>query len=131
MRTLLLAGALLGAGCGTLVPYSVAPDLLAPDLVPEQPASVVVVTDRSPSDGGAAVAGRVVDRDTGAPLAARVTIGERALTARDTGDFALPVPPGETAVRIELAGYAAAEIVLPVAAGQRTTVLAVLGPEAG
>lgn len=127
MRPVLTALALLAAGCGTVVPYSVAPDVLAPDLVPEQAASVTVVTDRSPSEGRAAVAGRVVDRDTGVPLAARIVVGAAEMTADRSGDFAVPVDAGETVVRVTLDGYAPAETTLSVAPGERTTLLAVLG----
>ncbi|HEX9951646.1 MAG TPA: hypothetical protein VGB53_07750 [Rubricoccaceae bacterium] len=65
-----LALLVLAAGCGPLRPV-LTPSLasvsgLAPDLVPEQGASVAVVTARGPGRG---IDGRVFDRDTGAALA--------------------------------------------------------------
>lgn len=129
MRSALLALALLGAGCGTVVPYSLAPDLLAPDLVPEQPASVVVVTDRTEVGSRASVTGRIVDRDTGAPLAASVTVAGTALTATAAGLFATPTEGGDTRVRVALAGYAPAEAVVAVGVGERAEVLVLLGAE--
>ena len=127
MRLTLAALVFFAAGCGTLVPYSLAPDVLAPELVPEQPASVLVVTDRTASDGGTALTGRVVDRTTSAPLAARLVLGETALTATDAGVFATPMAAGETVVRVMLDGYAPVEAVVPVVEGERTTVLVLLG----
>ena len=83
----------LAAGCGPLRPV-LTPSLasvprLAPDLVPEQGGSAVVVTSRSATGG---VSGRAVDRDTGEPIAGVVVRSGDAGTATDIdGAFALSV----------------------------------------
>lgn len=126
MRFALTALLFLAAGCGTVVPYSLAPDILAPELVPEQAASVLVVTDRETARRSA-LTGRVLDRETNAPLAARVAVGERELTATEAGMFTTPLSGGDVVVRVTLDGYAPAEATVPLADGEQATVLVLLG----
>jgi hypothetical protein len=67
MRLALAALCLVAAGCGSLVPYRLAPSRLMPDVSPDPEGSSVVVTARAP--GAGSVEGRVLDGDTGAALA--------------------------------------------------------------
>ncbi|MEM1115500.1 MAG: carboxypeptidase regulatory-like domain-containing protein [Bacteroidota bacterium] len=127
MRTSLLALCLLTTGCGTIVPYSLAPGPVAPNVVPDQAASVLVVTDRAQIGARASVTGRVVDRETSAPVSARVTLGETALAATEAGAFATPLDAGEVTVRVTADGYAPVEAVVSLAERERATLLVLLG----
>lgn len=132
MRLALLALVVLTFGCGTVVPYSLAPGWLAPDLVPEQPASVLVVTDRSGSPGGAVLAGRVVDRRTGEPIDRAVVSvnGDAAGAVADArGAFAAALTEGPVRVRVEATGYLPAVADVEDAPGARTTVLVLLAAD--
>ena len=87
-----LALLVLAAGCGPLRPV-LTPSLasvpsLAPDLVPEQGGSAVVVTSRSATGG---VSGRAVDRDTGEPIIGlHVRSGDAGAVTDVDGAFSLP-----------------------------------------
>ena len=127
MRLLLPALALLVAGCGSVVPYSLAPGWLAPDVVPNETASSVVVTGRAP--GAATLQGRVVDGRTGAPLAGAVVEAGAAEAVTDAaGRFAVSASEGEVRVVVSAPEYVSARGALAVEG--RTTVLALLNREA-
>ncbi len=99
-RLLALASLMLCGGCGSvLAPSLVGIPGLSSNEVPNTAASVVVVTAWTPGRG---LEGRVVDRDTGAPLAG-IQFDSGATTDAD-GAFRLP--SGTTALRAEAACYA-------------------------
>ena len=126
VRRLLPALALLVAGCGSLVPYSLAPGWLAPDVVPDETASSVVVTGQAP--GAAAVEGRVIDGRTGAPLAgAAVAAGAAEAVTDAAGRFAVSASEGTVRVVVSAPDYVPAESAL--ALDGRTTVLVLLDRE--
>lgn len=131
MRLPLLALVILASGCGTVFPYSLAPEWLAPDLVPEQPVSVLVVTDRSDAPGAAVLAGRVLDRRTGEPIGrAVVSASEAAEAVADAGgEFAVALSEGIARVHVEAAGYLPAAAEVEIALGARTTVLVLLAAD--
>ncbi|HEX8298275.1 MAG TPA: hypothetical protein VF594_03870 [Rubricoccaceae bacterium] len=91
-RSALFALLVLAAGCGPLRP-ALSPSLasvpsLAPDLVPEQEGSTVVVTGRSATG---VTTGRAIDRDTGAPIVGlQVQSGETGAVTGIDGGFVLP-----------------------------------------
>lgn len=100
MRPALLALCLVASGCGSLVPYRLAPARLMPDLSPDPESSVALVTARTA--GAGAVEGRVLDRDTGAALA-----GVRLLATGADGATAEAQTDAEGAFRIaRLSGVA-------------------------
>lgn len=110
MRTLVLLAALGLAGCGSLVPYSLAPDWLAPDVVPEREASAIVLLDRQPDDVAGVLRGRVVDVATGRPVPGAIVSAEGTTTGDVTtgadGAFALAGnPDGEALLSVEAPGY--------------------------
>lgn len=130
MRPLLLALALLASGCGTVLPYSLAPDWLVPD-VADASGSAVVVTDWAASPGVAVLAGRVVDGATGAPVAGAVVAladGARAVADAD-GAFSLPLPDGAPVVSASAEGYVTAAARVEVAPRTRATALVLLERE--
>ncbi|MDT0630666.1 carboxypeptidase regulatory-like domain-containing protein [Rubrivirga litoralis] len=129
---LLVGAALALAACGTVVPYSLAPEWLAPDLVPPTEASAVVVTgdEAAALSGRTALDGRVLDETTGRPVAGVAIAGGRggaAVTDAD-GRFTLDVDAGGVALVAERAGYAPAEAALQVAPDTRAGVLILLSP---
>ena len=126
MRLLVVLAALVLAGCGTLVPYRLAPGWLAPDVVPESPASAVTETGRS--EGPGAVYGRVLDLQTGAPVAAAVRVGDREAASDADGQFDVPAD-GDAAVRVEAPGYRPAQATLAVG-DEAVAVLVLLAREA-
>ncbi len=130
MRPLVLLVALCLAGCGTLLPYSLAPDWLAPDVVPERAASAVVLVEKRADVSPSVLRGRVVDLATGQPIAgASVSVTglgpEAPLLARADGSFAV-AGDGAARLRVEAPGYAPADGA--VAASGSTTVLVMLNP---
>ena len=130
MRLLLPALLVVLGGCGTVVPYSLAPGWLAPDLVPDDGASAVVVTSEAALAGRSAVEGRVLDEVTGEPVAgAAVTGGAAEAVSGADGRFTLSVDAGGVALRAGRDGYAPAEARVEVAAGVRQTVLVLLAPD--
>ena len=137
MRALALLLGLGLAGCGSLVPYALAPGWLAPDVVPEADGSSIVVVGQQPADPAlspGAVRGRVLDLRTGRPVVgARVTVSGFATpgpVARQTGDegaFAfVGAPEGEVGLQAEAPGYVPAADALPVDPGAEVDVLVML-----
>ncbi len=115
----LAAALLLCAGCGSvLAPSLVGIPGLSSDAPPGEAASVVVVTARTPGRG---LEGRVVDRDTGAPLAG-VQLDSGATTGAD-GAFRLPA--GTATLRAEAACYAPLDT--PLDAGE-ASLLVLMAP---
>ena len=105
MRLFLLFALVGLAGCGTLVPYSLTPSWLAPDMVPERGASEIVLLQESAPEG--VVTGRVIDLDTGQPLAdALVTADDQRAETDADGRFRIP---RATRLRVESVGYRPAE----------------------
>ena len=99
-RLLALTSLFLCAGCGSvLAPSLIGIPGLSSGGAPAADASVLVVTAQTPGRG---LEGRVVDRDTGAPLAG-VRLDGGATTDAD-GAFRLPA--GTAALRAEAACYA-------------------------
>ncbi len=133
MRTLALLLILALAGCGSLVPYSLAPDWLAPDVVPQTTASSIVVLDRQPDDVAGIVRGRVVDLATGRPIAGAVVSAAGTttddVTTNADGAFALAGPPdAEARLRVEAPGYVPADGTVTLAG--TSSVLVMLHPTA-
>ena len=125
-----LFGVVLLAGCGTVAPYSLAPDWLAPDVVPHGSASAVVVTDAAPLAGRTLLDGRVLDEATGRPVGGVAVAGGAAEAVTDAdGRFALDVAAGGVALRAARAGYLPADAALRPAPDTRTSVLVLLTPE--
>ena len=133
MRRLLPALVLVLGGCGTLVPYSLAPSWLAPEIAPPVEASAVVVTreDAAALSGRTVVDGRVLDEATGQPVAGVAVAGgaAEAVSGAD-GRFALDVDAGGVALRAARDGYVPAEAALRVAPDTRASVLVLLTPRA-
>ena len=125
--------ALALSGCGTLVPYSLAPGWLAPDVAPDRAASAVVVTheEAAPLAGRTVLDGRVVDEATGRPVAGVAVASSTAEAVTDAdGRFALDVAAGGVAIRATRDGYAPAEAALQAAPDVRSSVLVLLSPRA-
>lgn len=75
-------------GCSRLAPSLFAPSRLAPDVVPATDGSAVVATARAATGG---LAGRAIDRDTGAPVVGLlVRSGDQQAVSDINGAFALP-----------------------------------------
>ena len=132
MRLLFPALLVVLGGCGTVVPYSLAPEWLAPDVAPDRGASAVVVTgEAAASAGRTAIDGRVLDGATGLPVAGAAVAGgaAEAVSGAD-GRFSLDVDAGGGALRADRDGYVAAEGAVEVAPGTRRSVLVLLAPEA-
>lgn len=103
-RLLAFTSLLFCAGCGSvLAPSLIGIPGLSSDAAPGEAASVAVVTaSAAPGRTASALDGRVVDRDTGAPLAG-IRLGSGETTDAD-GAFRLPA--GSTSLRAEAACYA-------------------------
>ena len=78
------------------------------------------------------VAGRVLDNSSGAPITgAAIAVGDRGTLSGADGRFAITqVPAGTQTLRITLIGYADATQTVNVTAGQTTTVVVRLTPQA-
>lgn len=122
---------LTAAGCGTLVPYSLAPSWLAPDVTPPRDAPAIVLLDQREIAGPSVLRGRVVDLTTGRPVVgAVVTVNgfssrEEPGTPDDT--FALVGDAeGEVRLHAEAPGYAPTDGTVPVALGTESSVLVLM-----
>lgn len=125
----LLPALLLVAGCGSVVPYSLAPDWVAPDVVPAEGASAVVVTEASATPGRTVLDGRVLDEVTGRPVAGAMVEGGAAEAVTDAdGRFSLDLAPGGVALAAARDGYAPVRGALRLAPDRRTGVLVLLSP---
>ena len=77
---------------------------------------MVLLPDRLAAQGH--LTGKVVDAQTGTPLAAaRVTVGAQTVTTGTAGKYHLIVPPGRTEVRFSAIGYATRRDTLDIADG--------------
>ena len=127
MRRLVPFLCLVAAGCGSLVPHSLAPDWLAPDVVPEPDRSSIVVLDHQAGAAGV-VRGRVLDVGTGRPIAGAVVrvVGDGEDTRASTpgGFFSVPGASGDLRLHVEAGGYVPAEGSVPAGA----SVLVLLHP---
>ena len=133
MRRLLPALAVVLAGCGTVVPYSLAPDWLAPEVAPPAEASAVVVGEgRAAALGGRAVLdGRVLDEATGAPVAGVAVVAGAAEAVSDAeGRFALDLAAGGAALRADRDGYLPARADVRAEPDTRASVFVLLTPRA-
>ena len=131
MLRLLPALALVLGGCGTLVPYSLAPSWLAPEVAPDQPASAVVeARDEAVALGGRTVLdGRVLDEATGRPVAGVAVAGGAAEAVSDAdGRFSLDLNAGGVALRAVRDGYLPATATLRAAPDTRASVFVLLAP---
>lgn len=131
MRRLLPALLVVLGGCGTVVPYSLAPDWLAPDVVPNEGASSIVVTHEEAAalSGRTSLDGRVLDETTGEPIAgATVASGADEAVSDADGRFALDVGAGGVALRAGREGYVPAEAALRLPSDVRSRVLVLLTP---
>ena len=127
-----LAVLVLG-GCGTLVPYSLAPSWLAPEVAPDQSASAVVVAgDEAVALSGRTVLdGRVLDEATGRPVAGVAVAGGDAEAVTDAdGRFSLDLGAGGVALRASRDGYQPATATLQAVPDTRASVFVLLTPRA-
>ena len=118
------------AGCGALTPSLFAPTRLAPDVVPASEGSVALVTARAPGRG---LTGRVVDRDSGAPLGG-VTVTATGADGRDAdartdaaGGFDLDLD-GAQVLRADAGCYASLDARPGVGADSSAAVLVLMSP---
>ena len=125
----LLPALLLVAGCGTVVPYSLAPDWVAPEIVSGADTSAVVVTGETAAPGRTVVDGRVLDEATGQPVAGVTVAGGAAEAVTDAdGRFSLAVAPGGVTLAVTPDGYRPARADLRLAPDTRVGVLVLLSP---
>lgn len=106
-------------GCSRLAPSLFAPSRLAPDVVPATDGSAVVATARAATGG---LAGRAIDRDTGAPVVGLlVRSGDQQAVSDINGAFALPT--AGTRLAGGYPGYLAFDSPLGDAAGSPTVLV--------
>ena len=101
MRALLVLALLAAAGCGTVLPYGLAPNVLAPDLVPGGATSRVLVADSSAVEAGgrALVTGLVLNPSTG--RAVPFAQFDARTRADAEGRFSRVVAPGTVTIALD------------------------------